>query len=140
MNSLARFAVAAVLYALLPRAQAQWHEPLNCDDPGANGGCGLYGISLVQLLANPEKYDGKRVRVVGYVHVDANASGIYLHKEDEEHHLLKNGLWVQLAEGVSGGACQDSYVLVEGTYRARSTGHRSWSGAITEITRCVRVP
>lgn len=65
--------------------------------------------------------------MVGYVYVDANASAIYLHKEDEEHHLLKNGLWIQLAEGVSASACPDSYVLVEGTCRARSTGHRSWS-------------
>jgi hypothetical protein len=55
MNILARFAVAAVFYALVPpRAHAQWHEPLNCDDPGPDGGCRLYGISVVQLVANPE--------------------------------------------------------------------------------------
>jgi hypothetical protein len=48
-------------------------------------GC-LYGISIVQLLANPEKYDRKRVRIIGYVHFDSGASGIYQHDEDQEQH------------------------------------------------------
>lgn len=140
MDIFARLAVGAMFCALVPHAQAQWGEPLNCDDPGHNGSCGLYGISLVQLIANPEKYDGKRVRVAGYVHFDTNASGIYLHREDEEHHLLKNGLWIQLAEGVSGSDCQDGYAVVVGTYRARNTAHRAWGGILTEVTRCAKMP
>jgi len=52
--------------------------------------------------------------------------------------LYANGLWVNLAQNVSRADCQDRYVLVEGTFRARDRGHLGlWSGAIGEITRCM---
>jgi hypothetical protein len=141
MNMLVRLALLALLCALVPRADAQWRVPLNCDVPEHNGDCALYGLSMLQLLANPEKYDGAHVRVVGYIHFDSENGAIYLHKEDEERHLFKNGSWVALAPGVSFEECQDSYVVIEGVYRARTEGHMSlWSGAVTHITRCQKLP
>jgi hypothetical protein len=141
MNMLSRLALLLLCCALVPEADAQWRVPLNCDVPQHNGDCALYGISMVQLLANPEKYDGNHIRVAGYIHFESDNSAIYLHKEDVEHHVLKNGLWVSLAEGVSVEACQDSYALIEGIYRARNTGHVNlWSGAITHVTKCQKLP
>lgn len=141
MNMLVRIASLALVGALLPTAQAQWRVPVNCDVAERNGDCALYGLSMVQLLANPEKYDGDHVRVAGYVHFDADESAIYLHKEDEEQHLFKNGSWVSLAPGVSSEDCQDSYAVIEGVYRARAEGHMNrWSGALTRVTRCQRLP
>jgi hypothetical protein len=58
MNRLSRLAPLALLIALIPTARAQYGIQLNCDVAEHNGDCALYGISLVQLLANPEKYDG----------------------------------------------------------------------------------
>jgi hypothetical protein len=87
---------------------------------------------MLQRLAKPEKYDGDHVRVVGYIHFD---------KEDEERHLFKNGSWVSLAPGVSFEGCQDAYVVIEGVYRARAEGRMSrWSGAVTQVTKCQRLP
>jgi hypothetical protein len=134
---LLRLALLALLIALIPQAEAQYGVPLNCDVPQHNGDCALYGISLVQLLANPEKYDGSHVRVIGFIHFEPDNNAIYLHKEDEQLHLRKNGFWVSLAEGVSSDGCQDSYALIEGVYRARNTGRTTlWSGAITRVTKC----
>jgi hypothetical protein len=136
-----RLALLALLCALIPTANAQYGVPVNCDVPEHNGDCALYGLSMLQLLANPEKYDGDHVRVVGYIHMEPESSAIYLHREDEERHLFKNGAWVSLAPGASFDGCQDSYVVIEGVYRARNQGHMSlWTGTITHVTRCQRLP
>ena len=135
-----RLASLALLGALLPAAHAQYGVPVNCDVPEHNGDCALYGLSMVQLLANPEKYDGDHVRVVGYIHIEPESSAIYLHREDEERYLFKNGSWVSLAPGVSFDDCQDTYAVIEGVYRARNQGRMSlWTGTITHVTRCQRL-
>ena len=136
-----RLALLFAFCALVPAAEAQYGIPLNCDVPQRNGDCALYGISLIQLLANPAKFDGEHVRVTGYIHFESDNDAIYLHREDAEHHLRKNGLWVALAPGQALEECQDAYVLLEGVYQARTAGRASlWSGTITRITRCVKVP
>lgn len=134
---LSRIALLALLCSLVPAADAQYGIPLNCDVPMHNGDCAVYGISLVQLLANPGKYDGNRVRVVGYVHFETDNDALYLHREDEENHLRKNGVRIALAQGQSFEACQDSYVLIEGLFQANTSGRMAlWSGALTHITKC----
>ena len=138
---LIRLALLFLFCAVFPRADAQWGVPLDCDAVDHRGDCTLYGISMVQLLANPQRYDGKRIRVVGHVHLESPDAGIYLHKEDAEHHILKNGVLVSLAEGASIDGCQDSYGVMEGLYRVNNTGHmRLWSGAITRVTGCQLLP
>ena len=136
-----RIALLVLLGALAPAAHAQFGVPLNCLVAQHNGDCDLYGISLVQLLANPEKYDGRHVRVSGYIHFEKEASAIFLHEDDVEHHLIRNGVWVSLAEGESLPECQDAYVEVEGVYRARNTGKAGlFSGALTRVTKCQKIP
>ena len=138
---LIRIALLVLLGALVPGADAQFGVPLNCIVAEHNGDCDLYAISMVQLLATPERFDGKRIRVVGYIHFESEANAIYLHKEDQEHRLVKNGVWASFAEGMSFDGCQDAYVPIEGIYRARNEGRMSaWSGAITRITRCQKMP
>jgi hypothetical protein len=99
----------------------------------------VYDASIIQLLARPEVYDGKRVRLKGYIHFEFEGNGIYLHREDQQKALYNNGLWVQFRENIKVGAeCQDRYVLIEGTFVARNRGHMSlWSGSVEDITRCV---
>lgn len=135
-----RIALLVLLCALASAADAQYGLPLNCDALARNGDCALYGISLVQLLANPGKFDGEHVRVVGYIHFGTDSNAIYLHRDDLEFHLKKNGVWVELGEGQTFDACQDTYVLIEGLYQARSTGRMNqWNGAITHVTRCQKM-
>lgn len=97
----------------------------------------IYAVSIVELIARPERFDAKRVRAIGYVHFGFEGNGIYLHREDYEHDLYANGLWVTLGAGVAPTNCQDRYVVVDGTFRAGMRGHMGlWSGAIVDITRC----
>jgi hypothetical protein len=110
-----------------------------CEEVSLAGGCALYGVSMVELLADSEKYDGKRVRVVGYIHFEFEGNAIYLHKEDEANHLYLNGLWVSLEDGISSANCQDTYALIEGTFEANKHGHMGlWSGMVSQVTRCVK--
>jgi hypothetical protein len=99
----------------------------------------IYKASISQLLAEPQVFDGKRVRVIGYIHVEFESHGLYTRRQDKKLHRYRNSVWVDFKEGVAlSRDCQDRYVLVEGTFNARRHGHLGlWRGAITDITHCV---
>ena len=92
-----------------------------------------------QLIATPDAFDGKyiagpRVRPL------STGTAIYLHREDLEHMLTKNGLWLAASdtapEGSKEAQVNDRYALIEGRFTAKKKGHRSlWSGSIEDITR-----
>ncbi len=93
-------------------------------------------VSMVQLLANPERYDGRVVRILGFVRIEFEGNAIYLHKEDFDHGIAKNGFWLAgpRPQGVS-----DTYAVLEGTFRADRAGHLgAFSGSIDKITRLDR--
>jgi len=52
--------------------------------------------SLIQLIANPEKFDGKTVVVEGVTNVEFEGSAIYLSKEHWKHLILSFGVWLDL--------------------------------------------
>jgi len=104
-------------------------------DPG-----GPVSVSLIRLIANPDAFDGKLVRVIGYVRIEHEGHAIYLHREDYVKALSKNGLWLaandSAPEGSREAAVQNRYALIEGRFSAKETEHRGlWSGSIREITR-----
>ena len=114
---------------------------VNCETVTLEGECLLFGVSIIQLLANPDDYDGKNVRLIGYIHFEFEGAGIYFHKEDFDRRIYANGFWVSLAQGFSPDHCQDRYVLIEGVFDASSTGHMGlWSGTVKDITRCTQWP
>jgi len=97
-------------------------------------------ISLLQLIATPDAFDGKYVQVIGFVHLEQEGTAIYLHREDWEQMLTKNGLWLQANDGTSDGSkeaqVKDRYALIEGRFAAKKMGHMGlWSGSIEDITR-----
>lgn len=91
--------------------------------------------SIVQLLATPEKYDGKLVRVIGFLCLAFEGYAVYLHREDFDRGLTLNALWVDVPEKRDERLSQ-KYVLLEGTFDASDHGHMGlFGGAITRITR-----
>ena len=94
--------------------------------------------SVIQLIANPNAYDGKRVRTSGYVHFQFEGNAVYLHKEDFIHDLYSNGLYLNADESIR-AACQDRYASLEGLFSAKDRGHMSlWSGMI-RVQRCTEL-
>ena len=51
-------------------------------------------VTLVRLIANPEKFDGKLVRVIGFLRLEFEGNVLYLHREDYENAILGDGIWV----------------------------------------------
>jgi hypothetical protein len=51
-------------------------------------------VSLIHLIANPEAFDGKPVSVMGFFRYEFEGTALYVHREDYEHALSKNGIWV----------------------------------------------
>ena len=113
-----------------------------CTETDKDGTCLLHEVSIVELIANPEVFNGKKVRLVGYMNLQFEGNALYLHAEDYKHGLSRNGLWLQVPKGWPDNAkkCPSkSYVLLEATFNATNTGHFGlYSGGLETITRCTR--
>jgi hypothetical protein len=95
-------------------------------------------VTLVQLIANADKFDGKLIRVIGFLRLEFEGNVLYLHREDYENALLGNGVWVDVTPAMAKRrtALNMNYVLLEGIFSARDRGHMGmWSGAIRQIRR-----
>jgi hypothetical protein len=93
---------------------------------------------MVQLIANPEKYDGKSVRIIAFLNLEFEGNALYLHREDYEKSLPTNAIWISLTDQQenSSKTLSGGYVLVEGTFRARDRGHLGmFAGSVEQITR-----
>lgn len=95
-------------------------------------------VSLIQVIANPEKYDGKDIQLIGYFHIDIDfdEAVLCLHKEDYNNSIVLNTFWIdvdnknkQQYEKVN-----DNYVIIRGIFN--KGGHGIHAGGLTNITRC----
>jgi hypothetical protein len=95
-------------------------------------------VSLIQLIANPAAFDGKRVLLTGYVVLEAENTAVYLHESDARYGITRNGLWLEVPLGGESHRARfhQRYVLIEGTFNARRRGHRElFSGTLEHIGR-----
>ena len=95
-------------------------------------------VSMVQLIATPEKFDGKFVRVNGFLSLGFEGDSLYLHREDLVQDLVRNGIWVVRTEAMERDEKKFNghYVLIEGTFDAQHHGHMGlFGGVIKDITR-----
>jgi hypothetical protein len=94
-------------------------------------------VSIVQLIATPEKFDGKVVQVMGFLRLEFEGDAIYLHEDDYRHAIHKNGLMVVTNPKIDMEADKLNlhYVVLEGTFDANNHGNMGLnSGTITNIT------
>ncbi|MBR2900757.1 MAG: helix-turn-helix transcriptional regulator [Clostridia bacterium] len=96
-------------------------------------------VSMVQLLATPEKYDGKLVRVIGVGNLEFEDDSLSLNKEDYEHGT-GSSIWLELGEkAISYKEAKEyngKYVIVEGFFDKDDRGHFGmFCGSIKDINR-----
>lgn len=103
-------------------------------------------VSLVQLLATPEKFDKKLVFVEGYYQLRPESSGLFLSKADAEHGIA-NAVWIgTISDSVSSNQIENvngAYVRVEGTFEFTPLGggHMGgWPSEINNVTLLVTIP
>ncbi|MGI8769974.1 MAG: hypothetical protein ACR2JE_00910 [Acidobacteriaceae bacterium] len=96
-------------------------------------------VSILQLIANPQAYDGKRVRLIGFLRLEFEGNALYLHREDFEHAISNDALWVDPPRDMTKEQRQsvnNQYVICEATFRASGHGHMGlFSGELAEVTR-----
>lgn len=93
---------------------------------------------MVQLIADPKRFDGQTVRVIGYLHLEFEGNAVYLHREDFERSILQNGIWIELTEAQQKSSTKfnNGYVLVEATFSASEKGHLDlWPGSLQRVSR-----
>src|SRR6266404_9792094 len=88
-------------------------------------------VTLIQLIANPDKFDGRLIRVIGFLRLEFEGNVLYLHREDYENAILGNGIWVDVTPALT-----MNYVLPEGVFSSGDRGHMGmWSGTIKQVRR-----
>ena len=95
-------------------------------------------VSLIALIANPDAHHGKPILVEGFLKLEFEGNCLYLHKEDYEQGLSKNGIWVEVTDEIEEKLKELNlrYVMLVGVFDAHSKGHfSSCSGTIKSITR-----
>src|ERR1041385_6933670 len=93
-------------------------------------------VSMVQLIATPEKFDGKVVRVTGFLSLEFEGVGLYLHREDFQN-MTRNGLWIRPPEKTDLNLSRH-YVEVVGTFEAKEGGHMgAFPAGIGNVTKII---
>ena len=77
-------------------------------------------VSLVQLIANPEKFDNRPVRVRGFMSMDREGDLLYLDQANAENVLSNNAIWVRRTEQMERERTKLNmrYVTIVGIFRA----------------------
>ena len=97
-------------------------------------------VSLVQLIANPSLYHGKRVRVIGVSNVENTLHAVYMSDADWKYLIHKNGLWLDIPKDSAFlervQEYNGQYVVIEGMFDMNHAGQfNMWGGMIHQITR-----
>lgn len=94
-------------------------------------------VSMVQLIATPERFDGKTLQVVGFLDIEFEGTALYLHREDYEYAVYKNALSIQVPDRWL--KTPPGYVIVEATFDASKHGHMgAFQGTLLNVTRLDR--
>lgn len=95
-------------------------------------------VTMTQLLATPERYDGKLVRVKGVGNLEFEGNALYLSEQDWKH-FTNAAVWINLGDEISYEEAQKyngKYVLVEGIFDQEDKGHMGlFHGAISDVSR-----
>jgi len=104
-------------------------------------------VSLIQLIANPERFDGKPVSVQGFLgslgeHPEfiGQFPILYLHQEDGKNLLAYNSVWVSPSKQMQRDREKINlmYVKLTGVFRAGRgpVGSSFGVGTITDVESC----
>lgn len=113
--------------------QERYHDEINSAHQMARN------VTMIQLLSNPEKYDGKLVRVVGVGNLKFEGDCIALSREDLKYgagHKIRIVLGERAIPYAEAQAYNGKYVIVEGFFDMDYTGPwEAFQGAIKDVSR-----
>lgn len=93
-------------------------------------------VPMQQLLDEPEKFEGQRVRVVGFLRLEFDQNTLYPNRDDYNTSQTKHALLLDLSNAQlrSSGKLNNGRVMVEGVFRTKDIGHGGlWPGALKPV-------
>lgn len=98
----------------------------------------IQSLSLIDVIANADKYNGEKVRLIGFLSLGFESKAVYLSSLDYKHSITKNALWVDVDKSGEYKKFDKQYVLIEGVFDAKNKGHlKLYSGEIKDVTRII---
>ena len=110
-------------------------EPLCISSGGEANRC---FVSFISLVANPEKYAGKRVQVIGFVKLEFEGNALYFSRDAAEVNDSQSAIWLDVAGlAISQPQTFDhQVVIVAGKFNAENRGHLGmFAGTLEAISR-----
>lgn len=97
-------------------------------------------LKLVDVLADPEKYDGKRISVVGFYHGEFEGSSFSVDKVASKQRDYARSVWLSdsssLANKSNINLRNDSWLRIDGIFLCGPGGHMGlWPGELDRPTR-----
>jgi hypothetical protein len=80
--------------------------------------------SLLQLIVNPDQFEGKEISVIGFLSMGREGDLLYFHEEDENHVILQNAIQVHETAQMHRDAekLNLKYVKLSGIFRISDRG------------------
>ena len=75
-------------------------------------------VSLINLVATPEKYDGKIIIVTGFLNLEFEDYALYFHSEDYERALTANSITISVQDDPELKKLDKKYVVIQGVFRS----------------------
>jgi hypothetical protein len=99
-------------------------------------------VSIIQLIASPEKYNEKTIAVIGFMTVAFESDMLYLSSEDYQHAILPNSLWFERNPQIMADSekLDMNYVELVGTFTTSPLGFglaRPGAGGIKNVRSAV---
>jgi hypothetical protein len=104
--------------------------------------------SIIQLIAVPDHYHEKQIRIEGYLVVERENNAVYLSYDDARHMITANAIWIsfegakhrlmnqeiKLAYKEISDRYGGRYVSLVGTYDAKHKGnHDTFAGTVRDV-------
>jgi hypothetical protein len=79
----------------------------------------LNSVSLIRLIANPQSFDGRRIKVTGYIAHNGldSSAGLYVTELDGSNFVVSNSVDLSIEDSHISRAL-GKYAVLEGIYRA----------------------
>jgi hypothetical protein len=95
--------------------------------------------SMVQLIVNPEQFDGKEISIIGFLSMGREGDLLYFHEEDGTHAILQNAIRVQGSKQMHRDAekLNLKYVKLSGIFHVNDRSKVPfYSGTINDVRSC----
>ena len=76
--------------------------------------------SLVSILSDPQRWEGKAVTTTGFMHLEFEGSRLCLHREDVQFTVITNCVRLSIGDEPRLKVVNDRYVFLEGVVRSES--------------------